>query len=158
MADQTLQGEERARFPGLFGLGLLMAIAVALVAWLLLGSEFGIPILILTALCAIATLGYRVLAGSNRGASGDADSSDNVPKQPARGDRPLGDTPEAHDEISPHDLPLDNPGRHEAERLAATEDGTTRGHTEGGAAGAGGGDADDRRPVGLDERQGANPS
>jgi hypothetical protein len=38
-----------------------------------------------------------------------------------------GDTPEAHDEISPHDLPLDHPGRAEAERLAA-DDGTTRGN------------------------------
>ena len=43
-------------------------------------------------------------------------------------ERPLGDTPEAHDEINPHDIPLDNPGRHEAERLARGEDGTTRGN------------------------------
>jgi hypothetical protein len=41
---------------------------------------------------------------------------------------PAGDTPEAHDEISPHDLPLDHPGREEAERLADGEDGTTRGN------------------------------
>ena len=41
---------------------------------------------------------------------------------------PAGDTPEAHDEISPHDLPPDHPGRDEAERLAGGEDGTTRGN------------------------------
>ena len=41
---------------------------------------------------------------------------------------PLGDTPEAHDEISPHDLPPDHPGRAETERLAGGEDGTTRGN------------------------------
>ena len=41
---------------------------------------------------------------------------------------PLGDTPEAHDEVNPHDIPLDNPGRPEAERLAGGEDGTTRGN------------------------------
>ena len=41
---------------------------------------------------------------------------------------PLGDTPEAHDEISPHDIPLDNPGRPEAERLAGGEGGTTKGN------------------------------
>lgn len=41
---------------------------------------------------------------------------------------PLGDTPEAHDEISPHDLPPDHPGRAEAERLAGGKDGTTRGN------------------------------
>jgi hypothetical protein len=41
---------------------------------------------------------------------------------------PAGDTPEAHDEITPHDLPPDHPGRSEAERLAGGEDGTTRGN------------------------------
>ncbi len=40
---------------------------------------------------------------------------------------PLGDTPEAHDEISPHDLPLGHPGRQAAEQQAARGDGTTRG-------------------------------
>ena len=39
----------------------------------------------------------------------------------------LGDTPEAHDEISPHDLPLDHPGRDEAERRAGGDEGTTEG-------------------------------
>jgi hypothetical protein len=43
-----------------------------------------------------------------------------------------GDTPEAHDEISPRDLPKDHPGREEAERQAAGaerrgEAGTTAG-------------------------------
>ena len=45
---------------------------------------------------------------------------------------PLGDTPEAHDEISPHDIPLDNPGRPEAERLARGKDGTTKGNVDEG--------------------------
>jgi hypothetical protein len=40
---------------------------------------------------------------------------------------PLGDTPEAHDEISPHDLPLSHPGRHATERQADRARGTTRG-------------------------------
>ena len=43
-------------------------------------------------------------------------------------DTDLGDTPEAHDEISPHDLPQDHPGREEAERLAGGEGGVTRGN------------------------------
>lgn len=38
----------------------------------------------------------------------------------------LGDTPEAHDELSPHDLPPDHPGRHAAEERAR-EGGTTEG-------------------------------
>jgi hypothetical protein len=42
---------------------------------------------------------------------------------------PAGDTSEAHDEISPHDLPAGHPGRAEAERLADDESGgTTRGN------------------------------
>jgi hypothetical protein len=41
---------------------------------------------------------------------------------------PLGDTPEAHDEVSPHDLPKGHPGRREAEELAGGEGGTTRGN------------------------------
>jgi hypothetical protein len=44
-------------------------------------------------------------------------------------ERPAGDTPEAHDEIVPEDLPKGHPGRAEAERLAAEGDGTTRGNT-----------------------------
>ena len=39
----------------------------------------------------------------------------------------LGDTAEAHDEISPHDLPLNHPGRKAAERDAAKHNGLTRG-------------------------------
>jgi hypothetical protein len=40
----------------------------------------------------------------------------------------LGDTPEAHDELSPHDLPKDHPGRQAAEDLAGGVDGTTSGN------------------------------
>lgn len=39
----------------------------------------------------------------------------------------LGDTAEAHDEISPHDLPVDHRGRKAAERDAAKTNGLTRG-------------------------------
>src|SRR4051794_6330892 len=46
-----------------------------------------------------------------------------------------GDTPEAHDEINPHDLPAGHPGREEAERQAEAEPSdegarTTRGDDE----------------------------
>ena len=33
-------------------------------------------------------------------------------------DRPAGDTPEAHDEINPRDIPKDNPARQEADQRA----------------------------------------
>jgi hypothetical protein len=42
---------------------------------------------------------------------------------------PLGDTPEAHDEISPLDLPPDHPGRKQAERESEGVRGTTKGNT-----------------------------
>jgi hypothetical protein len=45
-------------------------------------------------------------------------------------ERPLGDTPEAHDEITPHDLPPDHPGRAAAEEQAAEQGGVTRGDVE----------------------------
>jgi hypothetical protein len=41
---------------------------------------------------------------------------------------PAGDTPEAHDEVSPHDLPPDHPGRGKTEELAGGDAGTTRGN------------------------------
>jgi hypothetical protein len=42
---------------------------------------------------------------------------------------PLGDSPEVHDEISPHDLPKGHAGRAQAERDAQeSESGTTRGN------------------------------
>ena len=73
--------------------------------------------------------------GQESGAGGE-----NTGKPEDTGDQPLGpatpdsredlgDTPEAHDEIIPEDLPKDHPGRQEAERLAAEGDGTTRGNT-----------------------------
>jgi hypothetical protein len=41
----------------------------------------------------------------------------------------LGDTPEAHDKISPVDLPPDHPGRRQAERDAGGPEGETPGNT-----------------------------
>lgn len=40
---------------------------------------------------------------------------------------PLGDTPEAHDEVNPRDLPPDHPARREAERQSGGDQGTTQG-------------------------------
>jgi hypothetical protein len=51
------------------------------------------------------------------GARRDPSASDSEDPFPAIGiddARPLGDTPEAHDEITPHDLPLDHRGRRAA--------------------------------------------
>lgn len=51
------------------------------------------------------------------------------PQGPTHEERPAGDSAEANDEISPHDLPKGHPGRAEAERNAAdSETGTTSGN------------------------------
>jgi len=47
--------------------------------------------------------------------------------------RPAGDTPEVHDEVSPHDLPHDHPGRQAAEEQAGEHE--TAGNERGGAGG-----------------------
>jgi hypothetical protein len=84
-----------------------------------------------------------------------ADSDDELAGIGADDARPLGDTPEAHDEISPRDLPLDNPGRRAAEEQAGEPGRTTRGHRQGGAAGAGDRTPVDEERVGPDEEDGA---
>ena len=61
-----------------------------------------------------------------------ADREESVPSADVitDGDTALGDTPQAHNEISPRDLPPNHPGREEAERQSADERGTTRGDDE----------------------------
>ena len=64
----------------------------------------------------------------------DAMSDENEPVPSAHlipdNETAAGDTPEAHDEINPHDLPPDHPGRQAAETQAGGEAGTTRGDDE----------------------------
>ena len=122
-------------FPTALAGGIAAAIAVAIVAWITVGSELALPVLVLAALCVGAAIAYRTV-GTSR--SAPTDSSDSVPRLSAEGDRPLGDTPQAHDEINPHDLPPDHPGRHAAEKIAEGDEGETAGMSEGGAAGEGG--------------------
>ncbi len=59
----------------------------------------------------------------------DGDAAEPLGPATPDDETPLGDTPEAHDEITPHDLPPDHPGRREAERRAGGADGVTRGNT-----------------------------
>ena len=58
-----------------------------------------------------------------------SDEREAIPSTHLIGDnRPLGDTPEAHDEINPHDIPLDNPARHAAREHVGGEGSETRGN------------------------------
>ena len=61
----------------------------------------------------------------------DEDSSEPLGPMTPDEETPLGDTPEAHDEISPHDLPPGHPGREAAEQQSGGGEGTTEGGAEG---------------------------
>ena len=76
-----------------------------------------------------ASPGYERLMPDDKHAP-PHDTGADEPLGPATPDdeTPAGDTPEAHDEISPHDLPKDHPGRQAAEEQADGDGGTTRGN------------------------------
>ena len=114
----------------------------AIAAGILAGAAFAIPIVIL----AVLVLGFLALNNllarrslARHGGDPAAAQSDGADDLPAAhvipDDRPLGDTAEAHDEISPHDLPKGSPARRAAEAQAARHGGTTRGHVNGAAGG-----------------------
>jgi hypothetical protein len=150
MASSDRNSTPGPTFPTALVGGIVAGIVVAIVGFVTVGAELGIPVLILTAICAAAALAYRTV-GTSRGAP--SDNTDTVPRLSAEDGRPLGDTPQAHDEINPHDLPPDHPGRHAAEEMAQG-DGETAGMESGGAAGAGG--SEDRSETSADEaKQGA---
>jgi hypothetical protein len=115
----------------------------AIAAGVLAGPEFTLPIAILAALVlgflALNTLLARRTMQRHDGDPSVAqqDAGDGLPAAHLiPDDRPLGDTAQAHDEISPHDLPKDSPARRAAEAQAARRHGTTRGHEQGAAGGA----------------------
>jgi hypothetical protein len=88
--------------------------------------QFMWPALVLVALLAAYTAVNRALTRRivrRDGSLEDAmsDNTDPIPSAHLIPDEATaaGDTPEAHDEISPHDLPVDHPGRGAAEAQAA---------------------------------------
>jgi hypothetical protein len=135
MATEHRHDAQRATFPTALLGGLLAVVVVSAVAWLTVGALLAVPVLVLGLILVGAAIAYRTA-----GTSPDAPTNnrDNVPRLRADEERPLGDTTEAHDEINPHDLPPDHPGRHAAEEMAQSAEGSTSGMAEGGAAGAGG--------------------
>jgi hypothetical protein len=77
----------------------------------------------------VALVRSRTPAGAPRERDPTAENEDDpFPSIAADDLTPLGDSPELHDEISPHDLPKDHPGRKAAERQAAAHGGTTPGN------------------------------
>ncbi len=65
-----------------------------------------------------------------RHTSAPHDTEDREPLGPLTPDdqSAAGDTPEVHDEITPHDLPKDHPGRAAAVRAARLSGGVTQGN------------------------------
>ena len=109
----------------------------ALTAIITGSALFFIPAVIL----AVLVIGYallnraatkRIAARHDSPQDAAADESEPIPSAHLIPDdqTPAGDTPEAHDEINPHDLPRDHPGRQAAEAQAGGEEGTTRGDDE----------------------------
>lgn len=113
----------------------------ATAAWIFVGTAEGIATILagVIPLTAVTLWIASARAGATR-RDGElveetaADDSDPLPALGADEVRPLGDSPEVHDEITPHDLPPDHPGRAAAETQAGDLGGTTPGHREGGAA------------------------
>jgi hypothetical protein len=132
MASEDRNSTPGPTFPAALVGGIVAAIVVIAVAWAALGAEAAIPITILALICVGAALAYRTIGTSRTAAT---DNRDTVPRLSAEAGRPLGDTPQAHDEINPHDLPPDHPGRHKAEEMAQGDEGETAGMAAGGAAG-----------------------
>jgi hypothetical protein len=107
------------------------------------GISWAIPVALVAIIVAVYALANRKL-GEREMASHGGDEQDalrdgregGLPKAHVIGDdeTALGDTPEVHAEISPHDFPKGAPERQAAERMAdEEEDGeaeTTRGHAD----------------------------
>src|SRR3954469_4143095 len=111
----------------------------ALTAIITGSTLFFIPAVILAVLVvayalANRALTHRIAARHDSVDDAVADESEPIPSTHLIPDNETaaGDTPEAHDEINPHDLPPDHPGRHAAETQAEEAQGeddvpTTRG-------------------------------
>jgi hypothetical protein len=140
--------------PVLWLLAIAGAVLVlsALAAIIFAGAAEAIAVIVVGVAAMIAaSLWFAGVAGTRDRAAGDRD--DPFAGVGADEARPLGDTPEAHDEITPHDLPAGHPGRAAAERQAKALGGTTPGHREGGATPPRTDPVDEL--VGGDERDGA---
>ena len=115
---------------------------VAAVAAIAGGISWAIPVVLVAIIVAVYALANRALGDREMARHGgdehDAlrdDREGGLPKAHVIGDdeTALGDTPEVHAEVSPHDFPKGAPERRAAERMAEEEDGeaeTTRGHAD----------------------------
>ena len=115
-----------SRFPLLVAVALALAAIVIVVAVADGDDSWAVPIVVLVALCVGFALFHRVLAAGKRRKYGSAEEADrqgddSVPHLAFDDKTELGDTPEAHSDLSPHDLPPDSEARKAVEERARTE-------------------------------------
>ena len=126
----------------LIAAALFLVIAVA--AGIAGGIEWAIPIAVVALIVALyAGFNKALMERELRSHGRDPDAAlrdeteGGLPKAHVIGDErtALGDTPEVHGEVSPHDFPKGAPERNAAQRMAEEESGghdgeTTRGHAD----------------------------
>jgi|SRR6476659_8547584 hypothetical protein len=121
-------------------LGAIFFAVVAAVAAIAGGISWAIPVALVAIIAAVYAGATRALGEREMASHGD-DEQDalrdgregGLPKAHVIGDdeTALGDTPEVHAEISPHDFPKGAPERQVAEQMAEEEAGEgTRGHVD----------------------------
>lgn len=117
-------------------LGVLVGVLLVFVVAALLTGEaiWVVPVLILLGIVAVGAAGHMGLRKHVENVDGDtALPAAHIEAEDDSTD--LGDTEQAHDEVSPHDLPKAHPGRIEAEYQAGErserDEGVTRGDREG---------------------------
>ena len=97
---------------------LLAVIAAFVVAALLTGDAIWVvPVLVLFGVVAVGFAGHLGLRKHVENTDGDTALP--ASHLEAEDETALGGTPEAHEDLSPHDLPVDHPGRQEAERRSS---------------------------------------
>jgi hypothetical protein len=128
---------------------LFPLIGVLLVAYVVAVLASGTPVyLIPAAILALIIIGYALLQrgltrremarhGGDVQAALRDDEDWAIPSAHLVGDdtTQAGDTPEVHDEINPHDIPIDAPERQAAEAQAAGGPGETTGNVKGARGG-----------------------
>jgi hypothetical protein len=121
-ASVGLEGDRAGRPWGmnwlLMGVVGVAGVILTIVGVALLGTA-GLGVLAVVALAALGLAIDATLARRSRGqrrADQDEDSALPLTHIENGHGRPLGDSPDLHDEIGPHDIPLENPARHEIER------------------------------------------
>jgi hypothetical protein len=124
----------------MFGVLAVFLVAYSVTVIITGNPSYLIPAGVLVALILLGVAGNAMLrrrVASRHDSIADAMADETEPIPSAHlipdDDTPAGDTPEAHDEINPHDLPIGHPGRMEAERQAGEvgeDDRTTRGDAQ----------------------------